>query len=72
MTLEQAIKQFKDNALIYSRNAVSKEYYNPKAAEEDRQAAEEYRQVSEWLEELKEHREVAKQMREEADDEEEA
>lgn len=53
MTLEQAIKQFKDNALIYSRNAVSKEYYNPKAAEEDRQAAEEYRQLAEWLEELK-------------------
>lgn len=53
MTLEQAIKQFKDNALIYSRNAASKEYYNPKAAEEDRQAAEEYRQLAEWLEELK-------------------
>lgn len=60
MTLEQAIKQFKDNALIYSRNAVSKEYYNPKAAEEDRQAAEEYRQVSEWLEELKEYRQQPK------------
>lgn len=69
MTLEHAIKQFKDNALIYSRNAASKEYYNPKAAEEDRQVAEEHRQVAEWLEELKEHRKAAKQMREDTDDE---
>ena len=68
MTLNQAIKRHEEQAMIYTRNAISKKYYNEKASEEDARIAEEHRQEAEWLTELKELKE-AKQMREDTDNE---
>lgn len=68
MTLDQAIKRHEEQAMIYTRNAISKKYYNEQASEEDARIAEEHRQEAEWLTELKELKE-AKQMREDTDDE---
>ena len=68
MTLNQAIKRHEEQAMIYTRNAISKKYYNEQASEEDERIAEEHRQEAEWLTELKELKE-AKQMREDTDNE---
>lgn len=68
MTLNQAIKRHEEQAMIYTRNAISKKYYNEQASEEDARIAEEHRQEAEWLTELKELKE-AKQMREGTDNE---
>ena len=68
MTLNQAIKRPEEQAMIYTRNAISKKYYNEQASEEDARIAEEHRQEAEWLTELKELKE-AKQMREDTDNE---
>ena len=68
MTLDQAIKRHEEQAMIYTRNAISKKYYNEQASEEDARIAEEHRQEAKWLTELKELKE-AKQMREDTDDE---
>lgn len=68
MTLNQAIKRHEEQAMIYTRNAISKKYYNEQASEEDARIADEHRQEAEWLTELKELKE-AKQMREDTDDE---
>lgn len=68
MTLNQAIKRHEEQAMIYTRNAISKKYYNEQASEEDARIADEHRQEAEWLTELKELKE-AKQMREDTDNE---
>lgn len=68
MTLNQAIKRHEEQAMIYTRNAISKKYYNEQASEADARIAEEHRQEVEWLTELKELKE-AKQMREDTDNE---
>lgn len=58
MTLDQAIKRHEEQAMIYTRNAISKKYYNEQASEEDARIAEEYRLIAQWLKELKEYREL--------------
>lgn len=58
MTLDQAIKRHEEQAMIYTRNAISKKYYNEQASEEDARIAEEYRLIAQWLKELKGYREM--------------
>jgi hypothetical protein len=58
MTLTETINHYESLQHTYERNAISKTYYNPYAAETDRQTALEYKQHVGWLKGLNRIKEV--------------